>query len=144
MPDIAHDGLIFHLLHMLNSNHVAIAGCRSQRYSPPSRPPPSWSPSKTPSHQRPAKQQMGVNLRNQHARTIRAHRLCHTLAHVAVTPALPPPCRQIHHVCMHANAVGQRLAATVQVIEFRLVTESFTLIAGTSSSPLSTHFDTAG
>ncbi len=100
---------------MLKGNHVAIAGCRHKNVS-------FLHGLLHRGHLEPLHSGLQstnrIDLRNQHARTIRAHRLCTPLAHIAVTKHHHHLAGN-HHIRCTLDAIGQRLATSVQVIELR-------------------------
>src|SRR3954470_7489570 len=116
VADVAHDRIVLHQRHVLASDHVAAArggdvdvtlldGIFHRGYFVTfhgSLQGEDW-----------------INFRNQYASTQASHRLGTALSDVAVASydhALPGD----HHICRALDAVGQRLAAAIEIIELAL------------------------
>ena len=116
VSDVADDGLVFHRLHVLQGDDVAVArggyediaflhGLFHRRYLE--------------SLHRGLQGTDGVYLRDKHPCAVRPHRVCAAFAYVAIARHdyhLPG----YHHIGGTLDAIGEGLAATVQIVELRL------------------------
>ena len=116
VADVADDSLVAHTLHMLQGDDVAVT---RRGYVDV-----TLGQSVLDAHNLEAlhcslQSADGVDLGYDHAGTIRAHRACAALAHVAIA-ADNHNLASDHHVRCTLDTVSQRLAATIQVVELRL------------------------
>ena len=114
VTDVADDGLVFHLRHVLDGDDVTIPRRRHENVS--------FFDSLF--HCCDFKSLHGslqsanrVDFRDQDTRAVRAHRMGTTFAHVTITGHDNHFARN-HHVGRPLDAVCQRFAATIEVVEF--------------------------
>ena len=134
VADVADDGLVLHLLHVLERDDVAVAGAGDVDVAAAQR---VLDGGDFEAFHGGLQGVDGVDLGDDHARAHAAQRVRRALAHVAVA-ADHRDLAGHHDVGGALDAVGQRFAAAVEIVELAiLVTESLTLMAGTSSLPAS-------
>ena len=131
MPDVADDRLIAHFFHVFDPQDIAVAGRRDVNIAFGQG---VFDRLHLESFHRGLQRADRVDLGHDHSCSVRTHTRGAAFAHVAVT-AYDHHLAGDHHVGRPFDPVGQRFAATVQVVELALVTESFTLMAGNSNSP---------
>ena len=109
MPDVAHDGLVAHPLHVLQGDDVAVARARDVDVALGQR---ALHALHLEALHRRLQGADRVDLGHDNARSVRTHRRGAALAHVAVA-AHDHHLAGDHHVCSPFDAVRQRLTATV-------------------------------
>ena len=115
MPDIAHNGLVEHIFHVLDADNIRIARRRNKNIGF----------GKGILHSRHFKtlhrrlqSTYRIDLRHQHTRAKSPHRLGTSLAHIAVT-AHANDLASDHNIRRALNTVGKRFAAAIEIIKFR-------------------------
>ena len=116
MADVADDGLVLHVVHVIAGDDVVVAGAGDENVAFLHG---VFHRSHFKAFHRGLKSADGVDFGHEHTGTEAAHGMGAALAHVAVA-ADDHDLAGDHHVRRALDAVGQRLAATVQVVEFRL------------------------
>ena len=115
MPDIAHNSLVEHIFHVLNADNIRIARRRHKNIGFGKR--IFHSRHFKPLHCR-LQSAYRIDFRHQHARAKTPHRLGTSLAHIAIT-AHANDFSGDHNICRALNTIGERLAAAIEIIEFR-------------------------
>ena len=115
VTDIAHDSHILHLAHVFGSNDVAVASGRNIYVTIFQS---VFNRKHLVTFHRRLQSTNWVDFCNNHTCTLSAERLCATFTNVAIAADNGNLASQ-HHVGGTHNAVGERVAATIQVVEFR-------------------------
>ena len=115
MSDVAHDRLVFHPCHVVDRDDIAITRSRDKNITLFHG---LFHRSDLESFHRGLQGANRVDLRYQHACAIRTHRAGATFAHITIT-GYDDHLTGDHHVRGAFDAIRQRLAAPVKVIEFR-------------------------
>ena len=116
VTNVTNDGLILHLLHVLEADDVLVAGRGHINVTPAQR---VFNRKHAESFHRSLQGADRVNLGHHNLRTLSTECLGTTLADIAVT-ADDTDLAGNHHIGRALDAVDQRLAATVEVVELRL------------------------
>ena len=116
MADVADDGLVLHLRHVLERDDVAVAGGRDVDVGGAER---VLDGGDFKAFHRRLQGVDGIDLRDDDARAEAAQRMRAAFADVAVT-ADAGDLAGDHHVGGALDAVGERFAAAVEVVELRL------------------------
>ena len=116
VTDVTNDGLILHLLHVLKANDVFVAGRGHIDVAPTQR---VLKRENAESFHRSLQGTNRVDLGDHHLCALATECLRTTLADIAVT-ADDTDLAGNHHIGRALDAVDERLAATVEVVELRL------------------------
>ncbi len=115
MSDVADNRLVFHHFHVLSGNDVAASGRRYENIRVRRR---FFQGLDLVSFHRRLQGANGINFRDDHTRAEAAHGLGRAFAHISVA-ADNDDLAGHHNIRRPLDAVRQRLAAAVQVVELR-------------------------
>ena len=135
VADVADDGAVLHRAHVLDGDDVLVAGGGDEDVGARRR---VFHRHDLVAFHRRLQRADRIDLGHQHAAAGLAQRGRRALADVAEARDHRDLAGH-HHVGAAADAVDQRLAAAIEIVELRLGDESLTLMAGHSSVPLLLH-----